>query len=422
MTLTIRILIAMGLGLVLGSLVKAAGLDADHWIQSILIGDIIDAGGQIFVRSLRLMVVPLVFVSLICGAASLGASGNMGRVAGKAVGLYLLTTAIAISIALMLALLVEPGVGLSPMELESSFDAKEPESFKNTLVNIFPTNPVEAMARGNMLQIIVFALLLGVALSHSGEAGSRVTKLFQDLNAILMKLITMLIALAPYGVFCLMTELFATLGLAEIARLVQYFLTVVAALLIHATLVYPALLILLGRVSPLRFFQKMREPMLVAFSTASSSATLPVTLRTVEERIGVKNEVAAFAVPLGATIHMDGTAIMQGVATVFIAQLYGIELGLSEYLMVILTATMASIGTAGVPGVGMIMLVMVLEQVGLPLEGIVFILAVDRLLDMLRTAVNVSGDGMVATIVARSEDDLDMEVFEDPAAGRVDPS
>ena len=422
MTLTIRILIAMGLGLVLGSLVKAAGLDADHWIQSILIGDIIDAGGQIFVRSLRLMVVPLVFVSLICGAASLGASGNMGRVAGKAVGLYLLTTAIAISIALMLALLVEPGVGLSPMELESSFDAKEPESFKNTLVNIFPTNPVEAMARGNMLQIIVFALLLGVALSHSGEAGSRVTKLFQDLNKILMKLITMLIALAPYGVFCLMTELFATLGLAEIARLVQYFLTVVAALLIHATLVYPALLILLGRVSPLRFFQKMREPMLVAFSTASSSATLPVTLRTVEERIGVKNEVAAFAVPLGATINMDGTAIMQGVATVFIAQLYGIELGLSEYLMVILTATMASIGTAGVPGVGMIMLVMVLEQVGLPLEGIVFILAVDRLLDMLRTAVNVSGDGMVATIVARSEDDLDMEVFEDPAAGRVDPS
>jgi Na+/H+-dicarboxylate symporter len=421
-TLTLRILIAMGLGLVLGSLVKAAGLDADHWIQSILIGDIIDAGGQIFVRSLRLMVVPLVFVSLICGAASLGASGNMGRVAGKAVGLYMLTTAIAISIALMLALLVEPGVGLSPMELESSFDAKEPESFKNTLVNIFPTNPVEAMARGNMLQIIVFALLLGVALSHSGEAGSRVTKLFQDLNEILMKLITMLIALAPYGVFCLMTELFATLGLAEIARLVQYFLTVVAALLIHATLVYPALLILLGRVSPLRFFQKMREPMLVAFSTASSSATLPVTLRTVEERIGVKNEVAAFAVPLGATINMDGTAIMQGVATVFIAQLYGIELGLSEYLMVILTATMASIGTAGVPGVGMIMLVMVLEQVGLPLEGIVFILAVDRLLDMLRTAVNVSGDGMVATIVARSEDDLDMEVFEDPAAGRVDPS
>ncbi len=419
MTLTIRILIAMGLGLVFGSLIKAAGLDADHWIQSVLVGDVIDAGGQIFVRSLRLMVVPLVFVSLVCGAASLGGSGAMGRVAGKAVGLYLLTTAIAISIALMLAMLVEPGVGLTPMELESSFDAREPEGFKNTLINIFPTNPVEAMARGNMLQIIVFALLLGVALSRSGEAGRRVTEFFQNLNEILMKLITMLIELAPYGVFCLMTELFATLGLAEIARLLQYFFTVVVALLIHVTVVYPALLSLLGRVSPVRFFLKMREPMLVAFSTASSSATLPVTLRTVKERIGVKNEVAAFAVPLGATINMDGTAIMQGVATVFIAQLYGIELGVSEYLMVILTATMASIGTAGVPGVGMIMLVMVLEQVGLPLEGIVFILAVDRLLDMLRTAVNVCGDGMVATIVARSEDGLDMAVFESLDADRV---
>jgi Na+/H+-dicarboxylate symporter len=417
--LTIRILIAMGLGLVLGSLIKAAGLDADHWIQSVLVGDVIDAGGEIFVRSLRLMVVPLVFVSLVCGAASLGDSGSMGRVAGKAVGLYLLTTAIAISIALLLALIVEPGAGLTPMALETSFDAKEPESFKNTLINLFPTNPVQAMADGNMLQIIIFALLLGVALSHSGEAGSRVTGLFQDLNEILMKLITMLIKLAPYGVFCLMTELFATLGIAEIAKLVQYFFTVVAALVIHATVVYPLLLSLLGRVSPVRFFLKMREPMLVAFSTASSSATLPVTLRTVEERIGVKNEVAAFAVPLGATINMDGTAIMQGVATVFIAQLYGIELGVSEYLMVILTATMASIGTAGVPGVGMIMLVMVLEQVGLPLEGIVFILAVDRLLDMLRTAVNVSGDGMVATIIARSEDDLDLAVFENPDAGRV---
>jgi len=417
--LTIRILIAMGLGLALGVAIKAAGLDADHWIQSVLVGDIIDAGGQIFVRSLQLMVVPLVFVSLVCGAASLGDTGSMGRVAGKAVGLYLLTTAIAITIALVLALIVEPGVGVSPMALESSFEPKPADSFKNTLINIFPTNPVEAMASGNMLQIILFALLLGVALSHSGEAGSRVSGFFQDLNEALMNLITMLIKLAPYGVFCLMTKLFATLGVAEIAKLVLYFFTVVGALVIHVTVVYPTLLRLLGRVSPVRFFQKMREPMLVAFSTASSSATLPVTLRTVEGRLGVKNEVAAFTIPLGATINMDGTAIMQGVATVFIAQLYDIGLGMSDYLMVIITATMASIGTAGVPGVGMIMLVMVLQQVGLPLEGIVFILAVDRLLDMLRTAVNVCGDGMVSTVVASSESDLDLAVFENPDAGRV---
>ncbi len=409
----------MGLGLVLGSLIKAAELDPSHWLHVYLIDGLIDAGGQIFIRSLQLMVVPLVFVSLVCGAASLSGTGSMGRVAGKSVALYLFTTALAISIALMLALVVQPGAGLAIDSLETDFQPAEPTSIKDTLVSIIPTNPVGAMAEGRMLQIILFALLLGLALSRSGQAGRRLAGIFDDLNEALMKLITLLIKLAPIGVFCLMAELFATMGWSEITRLLQYFLTVVGALLIHVSLVYPMLLAVLGRVSPIRFFGKMREPMLVAFSTASSGATLPVTLRTVEQRVGVKNEVASFVVPLGATINMDGTAIMQGVATVFIAQLYGIELGMSAYLTVILTATMASIGTAGVPGVGMIMLVMVLEQVGLPLDGVVFILAVDRLLDMLRTSVNVAGDGMVATVVARSENDLDLQTFEDPDAGRV---
>jgi Na+/H+-dicarboxylate symporter len=417
--LTIRILLGMGLGLVLGSSIQAAELDPSHWVHVYLVGGLIDAGGQIFVRSLQLMVVPLVFVSLVCGAASLSATDSIGRVAGKTVALYLFTTAVAISIALLLATIVQPGAGVAPASLGTDFQPAEPTSIKDTLVSIIPTNPVGAMAEGKMLQIILFALLLGLALSRSGQAGRRLAGIFDDLNEALMKLITLLIKLAPIGVFCLMAELFATLGWSEITRLLQYFLTVVGALLIHVTLVYPALLMLLGRVSPVRFFGKMREPMLVAFSTASSGATLPVTLRTVEERVGVKNEVASFVVPLGATINMDGTAIMQGVATVFIAQLYGIELGMSQFLIVILTATMASVGTAGVPGVGMIMLVMVLEQVGLPLDGIVFILAVDRLLDMLRTSVNVAGDGMVATVVARSENDLDLHTFEDPDAGRV---
>jgi Na+/H+-dicarboxylate symporter len=220
-------------------------------------------------------------------------------------------------------------------------------------------------------------------------------------------------------VFCLMTRLFATEGFDEIYKLGAYFLTVIAALFIHMLVVYPTLLALFARVSPLIFLRKMREPMLVGFSTASSGATLPVTLRTVEHRVGVKNEVAAFAVPLGATINMDGTAIMQGVATVFIAQFYMVDLTVTDYLMVILTATMASIGTAGVPGVGLIMLTMVLTQVGLPVEGIMLIIGVDRLLDMLRTAVNITGDGMVATIVAKSEDGLDLEIFADPDAGQV---
>jgi Na+/H+-dicarboxylate symporter len=417
--LTVRILIGMAAGLVLGVLIQALSLPPDHWVYTMGVEGIIDAGGRIFIASLQLMVVPLVLVSLIAGAANLGSTGNMGRVGGKAIGLYLLTTAIAISLALMLALLVDPGLGGGEPPADVTFDPGEPTSIKDTLVGIFPTNPVAAMAEGNMLQIIVFALLFGIAMSHAGEAGARLMGFFEDVNEVLMRLITLLIKLAPIGVFCLMTRLFATEGFGEIYKLGAYFFTVVLTLVLHMTLVYPTLLALLARVNPLTYLKKMREPMLVGFSTASSGATLPVTLRTVEHRLGVRNEVASFAVPLGATINMDGTAIMQGVATVFIAQFYQVGLGLGDYLMVILTATMASIGTAGVPGVGLIMLTMVLTQVGLPVEGIMLIIGVDRLLDMLRTAVNITGDGTVATIVARSEDDLDLVTFEDPEAGRV---
>jgi Na+/H+-dicarboxylate symporter len=422
MNLTVRILIGMVAGLVFGMVIQLAGAGSDSWVQVYIVQGLLDAGGQIFIASLKLMVVPLVFVSLVCGAASLGGHGNMGRVGGKTIGLYLLTTGIAISIALLLALIIAPGEGAADANITpSDFVPKEPESIKDTLIAIFPTNPIAAMAEGRMLQVIVFALLLGIALSRSGEAGARINAVFDDLNEILMKLITMLISLAPYGVFCLMGVLFTKVGWAEIGKLAAYFGTVVLALLIHASLVYPTLLTTLTRLNPIRFVSKMREPMLVAFSTSSSGATLPVTLRTVEKRVGVKNEVAAFAVPLGATINMDGTTIMQGVATVFIAQFYVIDLTLADYLMVILTATLASIGTAGVPGVGLIMLAMVLNQVGLPVEGIGLIIGIDRLLDMLRTSVNVLGDGTVATIVARSENDLDMDVFEDPDAGRVVP-
>lgn len=419
MNLTIRILIGMAAGLTLGVLIQWSGVPADHFLRAFVVDGLLDAGGEIFIRSLMLMVVPLVFVSLICGAASLGGHGNMGRVGLKTIGLYLLTTAIAITIALVLALVVSPGEGAGDGLEATSFQINEPASIKDTLVDIFPRNPVAAMAEGNMLQVIVFALLLGVALSRCGAAGERIRSFFDDFNELMMKLITMLIQLAPIGVFCLMATLFSNVGWQEIYKLLAYFLTVVAALLVHMTLVYPTLLIVLGRLNPVTFMLKMREPMLVGFSTASSGATLPVTLRTIKEKVGVKNEVAAFAIPLGATINMDGTAIMQGVATVFIAQFYAIDLTLADYLMVILTATMASVGTAGVPGVGLIMLTMVLSQVGLPVEGIMLIIGVDRLLDMLRTAVNITGDGTVSTIVARSENELDLERFEDPQAGQV---
>ncbi len=411
MSLTARILIGMGAGVLVGFLIQWSQVPLDHWLRAIFVEGLLDAGGQIFLRSLQLLVVPLVFISLVFGSSELGASGNMGRVAGKTVGLYLLTTGLAIGLALSIASIVDPGVGVSNLDQIEDFSVKDPQPIKDTLINIFPTNPVAAMAEGNMLQIILFALLLGVATSKTGNRGLKIKEMFSDLNAVMMKLITLLIELAPIGVFCLMAKLFTTVGWEEIGKLIMYFGTVVLVLALHVSLVYPMLLGFLRALNPITFFKKMREVVLVAFSTSSSGATIPVTLRTVREKLGVSNEVSSFVVPLGATINMDGTAIMQGVATVFVAQLYGIDLSGADYLLVILTATLASIGTAGVPGVGLIMLVMVFNQVGLPVEGIMFIIGVDRLLDMMRTAVNVCGDATIATIVADSEQELDRNVY-----------
>tara|TARA_X000000950_G_scaffold277885_1_gene367946 strand:- start:1020 stop:2327 length:1308 start_codon:yes stop_codon:yes gene_type:complete len=423
MSLTSRILIAMGLGILLGFIVQGFDLDEVAYVQNILLDGLIDSGGKIFITLLKMMVVPLVLVSLVCGAASLGATGSVGRLGGKTIGLYLLTTGLAVSMALCLALIVDPGLSATDTGADrvnfQAYEAKDSPSVKDTLLNVFPSNPINAMAEGKMLQVIVFALLLGLAISQAGSAGQRIRDKFEDLNEIFMKLIGMIIKLTPYGVFCLMAKLGATVGWAEITKVLAYFLTVAGALILHATVVYPTLLRVLAGVNPLTYLRKMREPILVAFSTSSSGATLPVTLRTVEHRIGVNNNVASFAVPLGATVNMDGTAIMQGVATVFIAQFFGYDLGLNAYLMVILTATLASIGTAAVPGVGLVMLTLVLDQVGLPVEGIGLIIGVDRLLDMMRTVVNVTGDGTVSTIVAASEGQLDRDVFADPDAGRL---
>ena len=417
MSLTQRILIAMGLGLVLGSLLQWIALPEDHFLNAFALNGVIDAGGKIFITLLKMLVVPLVFVSLVCGAASLGDTGSVGRLGGKTIGLYLLTTAIAVSMAMLIALTTDPGLGgesANQAQSSTAFEPKTAPSVKDTFINVVPGNPIAAMADGKMLQVILFALLFGLALSRAGTSGQKLRAFFVDLNEVMMRLITMIIVLTPIGVFCLMTQLGATLGLAEIAKVAMYFATIVIALLAHAALVYPLLLKSFTGLSPLAFLAKMREPLLVAFSTSSSGATLPVTLRTVEHKLGVPNNVASFAVPLGATINMDGTAIMQGVATIFIAQFYGIDLGLTALLTVVLTATLASIGTAAVPGVGLITLTLVLDQVGLPVEGIALIIGVDRLLDMLRTAVNVTGDATVATIVASSEDQLDREVFNTP--------
>ena len=292
-----------------------------------------------------------------------------------------------------------------------TFQAKEAPPFTQVVLDIFPSNPVAAMAEGNMLQIIVFALLLGVALTRAGDAGLALKASFDRWNEVIMQLVMMLMLAAPVGVFCLMVTLGAQLGFGAIVDLLAYFLCVLLVLVLHFLITYPTLIKLLVRVSPVLFYQHMAPVMAFAFSTASSGATLPVTLETVKKRIGVRNEIASFVVPVGATINMDGTAIMQGVATVFIAQAFNVDIGLTGYLMVILTATMASIGTAAVPGVGLITLALVLTQVGLPVEGIALIIGVDRLLDMTRTVVNVVGDATVSSVVARSEGQFEDEIF-----------
>ena len=274
------------------------------------------------------------------------------------------------------------------------------------------------MANGNMLQVIVFALLFGVAMALSGKAGKRVATVFEDLNTVILKLVTLLMNIAPYGVFFLMAKLFTTIDFKLIKSLALYFGIVMLALFIHGLVNYSILLKVLTGLNPITFLKKMKNACLFAFSTSSSSATMPITLETATKKLGAQNSVASFTVPLGATINMDGTAIMQGVATVFIAQVFSVDLTISDYLMVILTATLASVGTAGVPGVGLIMLAMVLNQVGLPVEGIAIIIGVDRLLDMTRTAVNVTGDCMVTCVVAKSEGQFDEKVFNDPDAAK----
>ncbi|RUO78292.1 dicarboxylate/amino acid:cation symporter [Pseudidiomarina taiwanensis] len=414
LSLTTRIVIGMLAGIAVGVLLKLAFPD-NTLVDGYLTKGLFHVIGQIFIASLQMIVVPLVFVSLVVGTCSLSDPSKLGRLGGKAVGLYLITTAIAISFAIFAATLVQPGVGLE-LATDAVYEAKAAPSLAQVIIDLFPKNPFNAMADGNMLQIIVFALLFGIAMALVGPAGDRLKNMFEDFNTVIMKLVVILMNIAPYGVFALMAKLFTETEFDTIINLGQYFLLVFVVLILHGLVSYSIILKGMTGLSPRLFLRKMREVQIFGFSTSSSNATMPVTLETVTKRLGVHNRVGSFTVPLGATINMDGTAIMQGVATVFIAQVYLVDLSMADYLMVVLTATLASVGTAGVPGVGLIMLAMVLGQVGLPVEGIGLIIGVDRLLDMTRTAVNVTGDAMVSVIIAKSEGDLDVAVFNDPNA------
>jgi Na+/H+-dicarboxylate symporter len=413
-----KIVLGMVLGLIVGVVLNR--LDVP-FIQEQVVGGLFAMIGTMFVNALKMLVVPLVVFSLLTGVMGIGDIRALGRVGGKSFGLYIMTTAIAIAVAIVLALLVAPGEGFVMAGVEAgALDAVEQPSVWEVFASIVPGNPINAFAAGEMLQIIFYVIVVGVAAVLMGEQAVPFARACEFMNELMMKVVGIVMLAAPYGVFCLIAKTFAEQGIELFVPVMAYVATLVGALLLHLFVTLMVILKLLSGLDPVAFLRKIRPAQIFAFSTASSNATIPVTMRCVTERMGVDNSVASFTVPFGATINMDGTAIMQGVATVFLANVYGIDLGVAGYITVIAMAVLASIGTAGVPGVGLVMLTMVLTQVGLPIEGIALILGVDRLMDMIRTAVNITGDAVVSTVVARSEGKIDLAVYGDPEAGVMD--
>ncbi|HPM47797.1 MAG TPA: dicarboxylate/amino acid:cation symporter [bacterium] len=381
------------------------------FINNWLVSGLFEIVGKMFISAIRMLVVPLVLTSLICGAAGINDIKKLGRVGGKTLVFYLSTTAIAVTIALIVSYIIDPGIGFQT-EIQVAEKIETPVlSIAQTIYSIVPVNPFAAFSEGNMLQVIFFALVFGFSMAALGEKVQNVRTLIEQLNEIVMKMIMVVMATAPFGVFALVANVFAKEGFSAFVPLIKYIICVTVALLIQFSVTYGLALKIFARLSLITFIKKFYSTMLVAFSTASSNATLPVTMETAEKEMGVSNKIASFTLPLGATVNMDGTAIMQGCAVVFISQVYGIDLSLTALLTVVLTATIASIGTAGVPSVGLITLSMVLTQAGLPVEGIALIMGIDRILDMMRTAVNISGDTVVTLIVAKSEGELDESVF-----------
>ena len=407
----------MGLGLLVGLGINLAGLnEAGGFVHQYIVEGLFGVVGTLFITALKMLVVPLVFFSLLSGIFGIGDVKKLGSVGLRAFLLYMLTTALAIATAIVLAIVFAPGEGLS-MQTQAHFVAKEAPPLSEVLIHIIPSNVIEAFSSGNMLQIIFFTILFGISLLMVGRKAQSIVEGVEVLNEAMMNMVNIVMGVAPYAVFALLAKSMASLGLGLLASLASYVGVLLLALMVHLFVTQMALFYLFTKASPRLFLEKIRDAQIFAFSTSSSNATIPVTLKSVTKRMGVENSVASFTVPFGATINMDGTAMMQGVATVFIANMYGIELGLSGYLTVILMSVLASIGTAGVPGVGLIMLSMVFVQVGLPVEGIGLILGVDRILDMVRTVVNVTGDAVVSCVVASTQGAFDSKVFEDKQAG-----
>ena len=388
-------------------------MPAGAFRDEILIEGVFYLIGQGFIRFMQMLVVPLVFFSLICGSMAIGDTKTLGKVGIKTVLFYLFTTAVAVVTALSVAYVIKPGLGLDIAMVETGevTMATEKMSLVDTLLNIIPKNPVASLASGDMLPIIVFALFVGIILARLGEKVSVAAKFFSDCNDIMMEMTGVIMKIAPIGVFCLIARTFANLGFDAFAPMLKYMGSVTLALFIQCFIIYQILLFVFTRLNPVKFIKKFAPVMGFAFSTATSNATIPMSIDTLSKKIGVSKQISSFTIPLGATVNMDGTSIMQGVAVVFIAQAYGIELTPENLVTVVATATLASIGTAGVPSVGLVTLSMVLTSVGLPVEGIALIMGIDRILDMMRTAVNITGDAVCTLIVATQEGAIDKEIF-----------
>ncbi len=416
--LSTKIFIALIVGALLGVVIHYAMPDVIIGEGTSLKNDIIIEGifyviGQGFIRLMQMLVVPLVFCSLVCGAMAIGDTKTLGKVGVKTIVFYIATTALAVTIALSVAYMINPGIGLDMDSIQKgTVSSTESEtSIVDTLLNIIPKNPIGAMAEGDMLPIIVFALFVGIMLAKLGNKASTVATFFSQFNDVMMEMTMAIMKIAPIGVFCLIARTFANLGFSAFQPMLKYMGSVVLALVLQCFVVYQILLFVFTRLNPMKFIKKFLPVMGFAFSTATSNATIPMSIDTLDKKMGVSKRISSFTIPLGATINMDGTSIMQGVAVVFIAQAYGIDLTMGNLATVVLTATIASIGTAGVPSVGLVTLAMVLNSVGLPTEGIALIMGIDRILDMLRTAVNITGDAVCTTIVAKQEGALDKDVF-----------
>lgn len=399
-----QILIGIGLAIVCGVAMRSAGVDPEG---TLLQG--IGFVGDFFLRLLKFIIVPLVLASVIVGVSSIDA-GNLGRLGGKTVGFYGITTALSVVVGLVAVNLVKPGEGVNA---ETDYvPPVEPTPLADVFLNIVPENPFGAMSETfDLLSVIFFGIIMGIAMSAEGERAAPLRAFFEAVNAVMMRITDWVMALAPVGIFALLLELLVQLGVDVIGDLAKYMGTVAGALLFHAFVTLPLVVIVLGRLNPLHLMRALSPALLTAFSTASSASTLPVTMECIEDRAGVDRRIGSFVLPLGATVNMDGTALYEAVAAIFIAQAFGIDLSFGMQVTIFLTATLAAVGAAGVPSAGLVTMIIVLEAVGLPVEGIGLLVAVDRVLDMMRTTVNVWGDACGAAVIASSEGMLDETVL-----------